>query len=290
MLPGHARPRADQRQRGHRHGLRVDADRPDDRADRDRQGVPHLHAARRACSRSRSRRCSSRRSRGSRPAATCAGFRDTVSLGPAPDRLPPHPRRASSPPSSPSRSSGSLYERGEFEPDQTPVVAGALAAFSLGLAFNGMMLMLNRGFFSLQAPWIPTVVALANLALNAALYAVFYRVGAWGIPLAISLANIAGVGAAARRAAAARSAGSTCTRRSRSFVLGHDRRRGCSAASPTASGACSTTRSAARSRRSSSRSARRSSSAASSTSSPAARSGCARSTALLSLRDRFRRA
>ena len=86
-----------------------------------------------------------------------------------------------------------LYERGAFEPDQTKVVAGALAAFSVGLTFNGMMLMLNRGFFSLQAPWIPTVVALANLALNVALYAVFYRVGVWGIPLAISLANIAGV-------------------------------------------------------------------------------------------------
>ena len=86
-----------------------------------------------------------------------------------------------------------LYERGAFEPDQTKVVAGALAAFSVGLTFNGMMLMLIRGFFSLQAPWIPTVVALANLALNVALYAVFYRVGVWGIPLAISLANIAGV-------------------------------------------------------------------------------------------------
>jgi putative peptidoglycan lipid II flippase len=73
------------------------------------------------------------------------------------------------------------------------VVAGALAAFSVGLAFNGMMLMLNRGFFSLQRPWVPTVVALANLALNVILYAVFYRVGTWGIPLAISLANIAGV-------------------------------------------------------------------------------------------------
>ena len=32
------------------------------------------------------------------------------------------------------------------------------------------------------------------LALNVALYAVFYRVGTWGIPFAISLANIAGVG------------------------------------------------------------------------------------------------
>lgn len=86
-----------------------------------------------------------------------------------------------------------LFERGKFDPDETTVVASALAAFSIGLTFNGMMLMLNRGFFSLQAPWIPTAVALANLALNTALYVVFYRVGAWGIPLAISLANIAGV-------------------------------------------------------------------------------------------------
>ena len=85
-----------------------------------------------------------------------------------------------------------LYQRGEFGPDQTPVVAGALAAFSLGLVFNGMMLMLNRGFFSLQAPWTPTWAALASLVLNVALYAVFYRVGTWGIPFAISLSNVAG--------------------------------------------------------------------------------------------------
>jgi putative peptidoglycan lipid II flippase len=86
-----------------------------------------------------------------------------------------------------------LYERGAFDPDQTRVVAAALAAFSIGLAFNGMMLMLNRGFFSLQAPWVPTLIALANLVLNTALYVAFYRVGTWGIPLAISLANVAGV-------------------------------------------------------------------------------------------------
>ena len=86
-----------------------------------------------------------------------------------------------------------LYERGAFTPDQTTVVAGALAAFSLGLTFNGMMLMLNRGFFGLQAPWTPTFVALVLVVLTTALYAVFYRVGTWGIPFAISLANIAGV-------------------------------------------------------------------------------------------------
>jgi putative peptidoglycan lipid II flippase len=33
-----------------------------------------------------------------------------------------------------------------------------------------------------------------NLVLNVVLYAAFARLGAWGIPLAISLANIAGVG------------------------------------------------------------------------------------------------
>jgi putative peptidoglycan lipid II flippase len=88
-----------------------------------------------------------------------------------------------------------LYQRGEFGRRETTVVAGALAAFSLGLAFNGMMLLLNRGFFSLQQPWTPTLVALGNLALNVLLYWALYRVGTWGIPLAISLANVAATAA-----------------------------------------------------------------------------------------------
>jgi len=54
------------------------------------------------------------------------------------------------------------------------------------------MLMLNRGFFALQSPWIPTAVALMNLGINAVLDAVFYRFGIWGIPLSTSLVNIAG--------------------------------------------------------------------------------------------------
>ena len=85
-----------------------------------------------------------------------------------------------------------LYQRGHFSASQTIVVAGALAAFSAGLTFNGAMLMLNRAFFSLQSNWIPTLVALANLALNAAFDAAFYRFGVWGIPLSTSVVNIAG--------------------------------------------------------------------------------------------------
>ncbi|HEV3408588.1 MAG TPA: murein biosynthesis integral membrane protein MurJ [Gaiellaceae bacterium] len=88
-----------------------------------------------------------------------------------------------------------LYERGAFGPAETRVVAGALAAFALGLTFNGTMLMLNRAFFSLQSPWVPTAIALGNLALNVVLNAALYRVGVWGIPLATSLVNIAGTAA-----------------------------------------------------------------------------------------------
>jgi putative peptidoglycan lipid II flippase len=88
-----------------------------------------------------------------------------------------------------------IYERGAFTPDQTHVVAGAFAAFTLGLTFNGTMLMLTRAFFSLQSPWVPTAIALGNLGVNAALDAAFYRYGVWGIPLATSFVNMAGTAA-----------------------------------------------------------------------------------------------
>src|SRR5919202_1080702 len=84
-----------------------------------------------------------------------------------------------------------VYERGRFEPGQTPVVAAALAAFSAGLTFNGTMLMLNRSFFSLQSNRVPTVVALGNLFVNAALDAAFYHLGTWGIPLATAVVIVA---------------------------------------------------------------------------------------------------
>jgi putative peptidoglycan lipid II flippase len=85
-----------------------------------------------------------------------------------------------------------LYQHEHFTALDTPIVASCLAAFALGLTFNGTMLMLNRGFFSLQSPWIPSWVALGNLGLNAVFDAVFYRLGIWGIPLSTSLVNIAG--------------------------------------------------------------------------------------------------
>ena len=85
-----------------------------------------------------------------------------------------------------------LYERGAFGPAETEVVAACLVAFAVGLTFNGTMLMLNRAFFSLQSAWVPTAVALGNLAFQVALNAALFRVGVWGIPLATSLANLGG--------------------------------------------------------------------------------------------------
>jgi putative peptidoglycan lipid II flippase len=85
-----------------------------------------------------------------------------------------------------------VYQRGHWGAHESAVTAGAVAAFSGGLVFNGWMLMLNRAFFSLQENWLPTAVALANLALNAVLDAAFYRFGTWGIPLATSVVNVAG--------------------------------------------------------------------------------------------------
>jgi putative peptidoglycan lipid II flippase len=88
-----------------------------------------------------------------------------------------------------------IYQRGAWTVEDTKVTASALAAFSLGLTFNGVMLMLNRAFFSLQTPWTPTAIAVGNLAVNTALAAALYHVGTWGIPLATSLANIFGAAA-----------------------------------------------------------------------------------------------
>jgi putative peptidoglycan lipid II flippase len=85
-----------------------------------------------------------------------------------------------------------VYERGQFTSADTKIVAECLQAFSIGLVFNGWMLILNRAFYAVQTNWIPTSVALGNLAFNAILDAVFYRFGIWGIPLATSLVNVAG--------------------------------------------------------------------------------------------------
>jgi len=89
-----------------------------------------------------------------------------------------------------------VYERGEFGPGQTELVATALFWFAFSLPFNGLFLILTRTFFSLQRPWIPTAIAAGNLAITAIGALVLYEpYGVGGIVAATAIATAASVGA-----------------------------------------------------------------------------------------------
>ena len=183
------------------------------RAARDRERVPHLHAAaghlRRRDRRGavpgavpvqRRRRhataSGARSARGSARSTTCCC------------------RRRPSRPCSREPIVRVLFQRGAFDASQRDLVAQCLAAFSLGLAANGALLLLNRAFFSLQRPWLPTSAAAGNLVLNGVLDWLLYKpAGVWGIPLATSIANLVFLVVLVARAARARWARSRATGR-----------------------------------------------------------------------------
>jgi len=83
-----------------------------------------------------------------------------------------------------------VYQRGEFNAEDTVIVAQCLQAFSIGLVFNGWLLILNRSFYAVQTNWVPTAIALGAVGLNALFDTFFYRLGIWGIPLATSTVNV----------------------------------------------------------------------------------------------------
>jgi putative peptidoglycan lipid II flippase len=86
-----------------------------------------------------------------------------------------------------------VYERGEFTPEQTTLVATALFWFAFSLPANGLFLLLTRTFFSLQRPWIPTVIAAGNLAVTALAALGLYHLGVGGIVAATAIATVASV-------------------------------------------------------------------------------------------------
>jgi putative peptidoglycan lipid II flippase len=87
-----------------------------------------------------------------------------------------------------------VYERGEFGPSQTQLVATALFWFAFSLPFNGLFLLLTRTFFSLQRPWVPTAISAGNLAITALGALVLYGpFGVGGIVAATAIATAASV-------------------------------------------------------------------------------------------------
>jgi putative peptidoglycan lipid II flippase len=59
-----------------------------------------------------------------------------------------------------------VYQRGEFTPEQTTLVATALFWFAFSLPTNGLYLLQTRTFFSLQRPWMATGLAALDLIVS----------------------------------------------------------------------------------------------------------------------------
>jgi putative peptidoglycan lipid II flippase len=86
-----------------------------------------------------------------------------------------------------------LFERGEFGPDNTQLVAAALQGFAVGLIGNGAIQLLMRAFFSLRTQWTPAIVGLfVNLLGNIVLGGLLHGpLGVRGITLSMAIANTA---------------------------------------------------------------------------------------------------
>jgi putative peptidoglycan lipid II flippase len=75
-----------------------------------------------------------------------------------------------------------IYQRGEFDPAETAVVATALFWFAFSLPTNGLYLLQTRTFFSLQKPWQATALATIDLVVSAlAALALYKPFGVGGI-------------------------------------------------------------------------------------------------------------
>jgi putative peptidoglycan lipid II flippase len=87
-----------------------------------------------------------------------------------------------------------VYQRGEFGPAETTLVATALFWFAFSLPTNGLYLLQTRTFFSLQKPWQATALATIDLVVSAlaalALYAPF---GVGGIVAGTGIGTTAAV-------------------------------------------------------------------------------------------------
>jgi putative peptidoglycan lipid II flippase len=91
-----------------------------------------------------------------------------------------------------------IYQRGEFGPAETTLVATALFWFAFSLPTNGLYLLQTRTFFSLQKPWQATALAVIDLLVSGlaalALYAPF---GVGGVVAGTGIGTTAAVGAQA---------------------------------------------------------------------------------------------
>jgi len=87
-----------------------------------------------------------------------------------------------------------VYQRGEFTPAETTLVATALFWFAFSLPTNGVYLLQTRTFFSLQRPWMATGLAAVDLVVSAlAAFALYKPFGTGGIVAGTGIGTTAAV-------------------------------------------------------------------------------------------------
>jgi putative peptidoglycan lipid II flippase len=87
-----------------------------------------------------------------------------------------------------------VYQRGDFTPEQTTLVATALFWFAFSLPTNGIYLLQTRTFFSLQRPWMATGLAGFDLVVSTLGALVLYKpFGTGGIVAGTGIGTIAAV-------------------------------------------------------------------------------------------------
>jgi putative peptidoglycan lipid II flippase len=84
-----------------------------------------------------------------------------------------------------------VYQRGDFTAHSTDLVSTALFWFSFSLPFAGVNLLLTRTFFSLQRPWLPTALAVGNMAIDVVVSVALYKpFGIAGLVLGTVAGNV----------------------------------------------------------------------------------------------------
>jgi putative peptidoglycan lipid II flippase len=84
-----------------------------------------------------------------------------------------------------------VFERGAFDPRSTELVSEALFWFAFSLPFGGLNLLLTRTFFSVQRPWIPTRMAMINMAVDIVVSVGLYKpLGIAGLVIGTLAANV----------------------------------------------------------------------------------------------------
>jgi putative peptidoglycan lipid II flippase len=87
-----------------------------------------------------------------------------------------------------------IYQRGNFNPAETAVVATALFWFAFSLPTNGLYLLQTRTFFSLQRPWQATSLAVIDLVVSALAALLLYKpFGVGGIVAGTGIGTTAAV-------------------------------------------------------------------------------------------------